>query len=101
MYLLVLYLLEQATTKINVAVDKLPKFKCCKLGDPSSGPQHVGTIHIGSERFATFFVCVQYNFLHSSMEIKSLIIVVFLSISSYIGTQPCSSSWLELFSSHI
>ncbi|KAL8123789.1 uncharacterized protein LOC141717824 [Apium graveolens] len=40
---------SSATTKINVAVDSLPKFNCCKLGDPSSGPQHVGTIHIGSE----------------------------------------------------
>lgn len=55
-------LLEQATTKINVAVDNLPKFKCCKLGDPSSGPQHVGTIHIGSERFAISFVFVFKKF---------------------------------------
>ncbi|KAG2724821.1 hypothetical protein I3760_01G036200 [Carya illinoinensis] len=37
------------TTKINLAVDKLPQFECCKLGHPEAGPQHVGTIHIGSE----------------------------------------------------
>ncbi|KAI5581533.1 hypothetical protein POPTR_007G025300v4 [Populus trichocarpa] len=38
-----------ATTKINLAVDKLPQFQCCKLNHPDAGPQHVGTIHIGSE----------------------------------------------------
>ncbi|KAI9166218.1 hypothetical protein LWI28_028119 [Acer negundo] len=40
---------SSATTKINIAVDKLPQFECCKLSHPDSGPQHVGTIHIGSE----------------------------------------------------
>ncbi|XP_061336454.1 uncharacterized protein LOC133283593 [Gastrolobium bilobum] len=40
---------SSATTKINVAVDKLPQFRCCKLNHPHVGPQHVGTIHIGSE----------------------------------------------------
>ncbi|KAJ7953004.1 pyridine nucleotide-disulfide oxidoreductase domain-containing protein 2 [Quillaja saponaria] len=40
---------SSGTTKINVAVDKLPEFQCCKLSHPNSGPQHVGTIHIGSE----------------------------------------------------
>lgn len=44
---------EQATTKINLAVDQLPQFKCCKLNHPNAGPQHMGTIHIGSERFAS------------------------------------------------
>ncbi|KAJ0039957.1 hypothetical protein Pint_28282 [Pistacia integerrima] len=45
-----LYLsLEQGTTKINLAVNKLPQFSCCKLSHPDPGPQHVGTIHIGSE----------------------------------------------------
>ncbi|OIW09759.1 hypothetical protein TanjilG_18674 [Lupinus angustifolius] len=43
------YLLKQATTKINVAVDKLPQFQSCKLDHPHAGPQHVDTIHIGSE----------------------------------------------------
>ncbi|KAF5176829.1 Pyridine nucleotide-disulfide oxidoreductase domain-containing protein [Thalictrum thalictroides] len=40
---------SSGTTKINLAVDKLPQFQCCEptLGD--AGPQHVGTIHIGSE----------------------------------------------------
>lgn len=45
-------LLEQGTTKINLAVDKLPQFSCCKLSHPDPGPQHAGTIHIGSERYA-------------------------------------------------
>ncbi|XP_065625532.1 uncharacterized protein LOC111998842 isoform X3 [Quercus suber] len=40
---------SSATTKINLAVDKLPQFQCCKIGHPDAGPQHVGTIHIGSE----------------------------------------------------
>ncbi|GLU13724.1 hypothetical protein SLE2022_303400 [Rubroshorea leprosula] len=40
---------SSGTTKINLAVDKLPKFGCCKLGHHEAGPQHVGTIHLGSE----------------------------------------------------
>ncbi|KAH9711446.1 Amino oxidase domain-containing protein [Citrus sinensis] len=40
---------SSGTTKINLAVDKLPQFQCCKLSHPDPGPQHVGTIHIGSE----------------------------------------------------
>ncbi|CAN0919389.1 Pyridine nucleotide-disulfide oxidoreductase domain-containing protein 2 [Linum grandiflorum] len=40
---------SSATTKINLAVDKLPMFKCCKMSHPDAGPQHMGTIHIGSE----------------------------------------------------
>ncbi|KAL5754653.1 hypothetical protein ACOSP7_022873 [Xanthoceras sorbifolium] len=40
---------SSATTKINIAVDTLPQFQCCKSSYPDSGPQHVGTIHIGSE----------------------------------------------------
>lgn len=51
-------LLKQGTTKINLAVDHLPQFKCCKLGHPDSGPQHVGTIHIGSERYPINFVFI-------------------------------------------
>ncbi|CAI9282560.1 unnamed protein product [Lactuca saligna] len=41
---------SSATTKINLAVDKLPNFKSCNLNYPEAGPQHMGTIHIGSER---------------------------------------------------
>ncbi|CAI0420062.1 unnamed protein product [Linum tenue] len=41
---------SSATTKINLAVDELPKFESCKLSHPDAGPQHMGTIHIGSER---------------------------------------------------
>ncbi|KAL4376283.1 hypothetical protein GQ457_02G014240 [Hibiscus cannabinus] len=40
---------SSATTKINLAVDKLPEFHCCNSIYPGSGPQHTGTIHIGSE----------------------------------------------------
>ncbi|KAL3849700.1 hypothetical protein ACJIZ3_011582 [Penstemon smallii] len=39
---------SSATTKINLAVDQLPQFHCCS--SPDAGPQHMGTIHIGSER---------------------------------------------------
>ncbi|KAL5206630.1 hypothetical protein ABZP36_034839 [Zizania latifolia] len=40
---------SSATTKINVAVDRLPQFSCCKDINPEGGPEHMGTIHIGSE----------------------------------------------------
>lgn len=40
---------SSATTKINVAVDRLPQFHCCKDINPEGGPEHMGTIHIGSE----------------------------------------------------
>ncbi|KAK7814426.1 pyridine nucleotide-disulfide oxidoreductase domain-containing protein 2 [Quercus suber] len=40
---------SSGTTKINVAVDKLPQFKSCRLNYPEVGPQHTATIHIGSE----------------------------------------------------
>ncbi|XP_059623661.1 uncharacterized protein LOC132266705 isoform X2 [Cornus florida] len=40
---------DSGTTKMNLAVDALPQFRCCKLRHPDVGPQHVGTIHIGSE----------------------------------------------------
>ncbi|KQJ85677.1 pyridine nucleotide-disulfide oxidoreductase domain-containing protein 2 isoform X2 [Brachypodium distachyon] len=40
---------SSATTKINVAVDRLPQFNCCKGINPEGGPEHMGTIHIGSE----------------------------------------------------
>ncbi|GAV68764.1 NAD_binding_8 domain-containing protein [Cephalotus follicularis] len=40
---------SSGTTKINLAVDKLPQFHCCKLSHSDAGLEHVGTIHIGSE----------------------------------------------------
>ncbi|KAK9108854.1 hypothetical protein Sjap_016914 [Stephania japonica] len=43
---------SSATTKINVAVDGLPQFRCCEPLH-GAGPQHVGTIHIGSEKYVT------------------------------------------------
>lgn len=53
--------LEQGTTKINLAVDKLPQFQCCKLSHPDPGPQHVGTIHIGSERYDTVWLTCWFD----------------------------------------
>ncbi|KAJ0963315.1 hypothetical protein J5N97_028437 [Dioscorea zingiberensis] len=40
---------SSGTTKINMAVDRLPQFRCCKSVHPDAGPEHMGTIHIGSE----------------------------------------------------
>ncbi|RVX16822.1 Pyridine nucleotide-disulfide oxidoreductase domain-containing protein 2 [Vitis vinifera] len=40
----------QGTTKINVAVDKLPEFQCYKFNHPEAGPHHTATIHIGTDR---------------------------------------------------
>ncbi|GFZ18676.1 FAD/NAD(P)-binding oxidoreductase family protein [Actinidia rufa] len=40
---------SSGTTKINLAVKSLPQFRCCNLCHPDAGPQHMGTIHIGSE----------------------------------------------------
>ncbi|XP_057738575.1 uncharacterized protein LOC130955671 isoform X2 [Arachis stenosperma] len=40
---------SSGTTKINIAVDKLPQFHCCKLNNKEVGPQHTATIHIGCE----------------------------------------------------
>lgn len=40
---------SSATTKINMAVDKLPQFQCCNNNQSRPGPEHFGTIHIGAE----------------------------------------------------
>ncbi|TYH29112.1 hypothetical protein ES288_A02G198600v1 [Gossypium darwinii] len=40
---------NSGTTKINVAVDKLPWFHCCGSNNTEAGPQHTATIHICSE----------------------------------------------------
>ncbi|XP_031255142.1 pyridine nucleotide-disulfide oxidoreductase domain-containing protein 2-like isoform X2 [Pistacia vera] len=40
---------KSGVTKINVAVDKLPHFHCCKSSQLEVGPQHTATIHIGAE----------------------------------------------------
>ncbi|XP_059655949.1 uncharacterized protein LOC132302951 isoform X2 [Cornus florida] len=40
---------NSGTTKINVAVDSLPLFPCCKLDHPDVGPHHSAIIHIGCE----------------------------------------------------
>ncbi|KAL5557288.1 hypothetical protein UlMin_039524, partial [Ulmus minor] len=40
---------SSGTTKINLAVDKLPEFKSCNSSHPTPGPEHMGTIHIASE----------------------------------------------------
>ncbi|KAJ0500183.1 putative FAD/NAD(P)-binding domain superfamily [Helianthus annuus] len=56
---------SSATTKINLAVDKLPQFRCCNIGYPEAGPQHMGTIHIGSE------TKLYYNLFSSIEEIET------------------------------
>ncbi|KAH7673657.1 FAD/NAD(P)-binding domain-containing protein [Dioscorea alata] len=40
---------SSGTTKINIAVDRLPQFHCCNSIHSDVGPEHMGTIHIGSE----------------------------------------------------
>ncbi|KAL4023744.1 pyridine nucleotide-disulfide oxidoreductase domain-containing protein 2-like [Cucumis melo var. makuwa] len=40
---------RSATTKINLAVEKVPQFPCCKLSPSEARDQLVGTIHIGAE----------------------------------------------------
>ncbi|OMO56901.1 hypothetical protein CCACVL1_26177 [Corchorus capsularis] len=40
---------KSGTTKINVAVDKLPQFDCCRSNNPEVGPHHTATIQIGCE----------------------------------------------------
>ncbi|PPD95447.1 hypothetical protein GOBAR_DD07527 [Gossypium barbadense] len=40
---------NSGTTKINVAVDKVPWFHCCGSNNTEAGPQHTATIHICSE----------------------------------------------------
>ncbi|XP_010550407.1 PREDICTED: pyridine nucleotide-disulfide oxidoreductase domain-containing protein 2-like [Tarenaya hassleriana] len=43
---------SSATTKINLAVDKIPLFRCCNTDHSGPGPEHFGTIHIGGKRFS-------------------------------------------------
>ncbi|XP_039118390.1 pyridine nucleotide-disulfide oxidoreductase domain-containing protein 2 [Dioscorea cayenensis subsp. rotundata] len=40
---------SSGTTKINIAVDRLPQFHCCNSIHSDVGSEHMGTIHIGSE----------------------------------------------------
>ncbi|KDP39472.1 hypothetical protein JCGZ_05153 [Jatropha curcas] len=50
---------NSATTKINIAVDKLPQFQCCKLSHQDAGPQHMGTVHIASESMEEIHLACQ------------------------------------------
>lgn len=50
---------SSATTKINLAIDRLPQFKSCNLSHPDAGPQHTGSIHIGSECFEDMAAAAQ------------------------------------------
>ncbi|KAG2248122.1 hypothetical protein Bca52824_087750 [Brassica carinata] len=53
---------SSATTKINMAVDKLPQFQCCNNTNHSGpGPEHFGTIHIGAEA-----VCLVHTACHDA-----------------------------------
>ncbi|KAG0567287.1 hypothetical protein KC19_7G123900 [Ceratodon purpureus] len=40
---------KSGTTKINIAVDRLPMFRACGRTDNTVGPEHYGTIHIGAD----------------------------------------------------
>ncbi|GAY42706.1 hypothetical protein CUMW_068930 [Citrus unshiu] len=40
---------HSGVAKINVAVDKLPQFHCCKSSQLEVGPHHTATVHIGCE----------------------------------------------------
>ncbi|GMN26316.1 hypothetical protein TIFTF001_046044 [Ficus carica] len=40
---------SSGTTKLNVAVDRLPQFQCYRSSQPEVGPQHTATIRIGCE----------------------------------------------------
>ncbi|KAK9948613.1 hypothetical protein M0R45_004181 [Rubus argutus] len=40
---------SSGTTKINVAVDRLPQFQSCKFSNAEIGPQHTASIRIGTE----------------------------------------------------
>lgn len=42
----------QGTTKINIAVDRLPMFRACSRTDNTAGPEHCGTIHLGADWYA-------------------------------------------------
>jgi hypothetical protein len=45
---------HQGTTKINVAVDTLPRFWACPHSGLGPGPEHFGTIHLGADRYQMF-----------------------------------------------
>ncbi|GKU99165.1 hypothetical protein SLEP1_g12049 [Rubroshorea leprosula] len=53
---------NSGTTKINVAVNKLPQFRCCKSNNPEVGPQHTATIHIGCERYNKTYLVTLFSF---------------------------------------
>jgi len=40
---------KSGTTKINVAVDTLPRFWACPHSGLGPGPEHFGTIHLGAD----------------------------------------------------
>ncbi|XP_057864202.2 uncharacterized protein LOC131072144 isoform X3 [Cryptomeria japonica] len=40
---------SSGTTKINLAVDRLPQFRSCKPCSTEGGPEHRGTIHLGAD----------------------------------------------------
>jgi phytoene dehydrogenase-like protein len=45
---------KSGTTKINVAVDTLPRFWACPHSGLGPGPEHFGTIHLGADRYRMF-----------------------------------------------
>lgn len=68
--------MQQGTTKINVAVDKLPNFHC--LNQPGVCPHHTASIFIGCERY------IMDNIQH--------LLSVFISFNLTIHHQLCKIS---------
>ena len=82
--------LRQATTKINVAVDRLPQFHCCKDMNPEGGPEHMGTIHIGSERYLTDVTPPSYfdNVHHVIHCCVQLFFILFFAVTEQTNSVP-------------
>ncbi|CAH2078962.1 unnamed protein product, partial [Thlaspi arvense] len=76
---------SSATTKINLAVDKLPQFRCCNTNNnhSSPGPEHFGTIHIGAER-------MDFSSLNVILCIGKHVINLFIQYTPY---KPSDGSW--------
>ncbi|XP_045789199.1 pyridine nucleotide-disulfide oxidoreductase domain-containing protein 2-like isoform X4 [Trifolium pratense] len=67
---------SSGTTKINVAVDKLPQFHCLKTNHAEVGPQHTATVHIGFESMENIISACQdaYNGIPSQRPVMEMTI---------------------------
>lgn len=69
--------MRQATTKINLAVEKVPQFPCCNLSPSESRHQLVGTIHIGAERYVRVYHHLVISISFKSEEVVEIDILIF------------------------